>query len=376
MLPSLCTATNNAHNVFFASLQSVNKGRNQQPKPKPFVSLPMAASVTTMPAGNAPAPSSYQLAQTQPVMSQPLLPTSFAPPASAQPSLGLSNLITTSPANTLGLQPNATFNAMQAYPYNQAQVATTSTATSLPLSQLNAIAQLKVQHTNALQAQSYENQLNPLIAAMSMQTQHISTNQANNIQAPRVGMPAVQSNIVGIQQRNVGAHTSPNRYYSASPANILGSQNKAVGAPMAAVGPPHQANVATFSTWQDILPPTSASRAVSRGSSKQPSEGSVSPQNEVPDLLVGFEKHAAALQMNVTAAMNSASENQVIPDSSHFFAGAGGVGESPYITSKSFDDLHRFLGKDLPHLDLNQSAGPAAGANRSQLPGFSQFGRL
>ena len=161
----------------------------------------MAASVTTMPAGNAPAPSSYQLAQTQPVMSQPLLQTSFAPPASAQPSLGLSNLNATSPANTLGLQPNATFTAMQAYPYNQAQVATTSTATSLPLSQLNAIAQLKVQHTNALQAQSYENQLNPLIAAMSMQTPSASTNQANNIQAPRVGMPAVQSNTVGVQQR-------------------------------------------------------------------------------------------------------------------------------------------------------------------------------
>ena len=86
--------------------------------------------------------------------------------------------------------------------------------------------------------------------------------------------------------------------------------------------------------------------------------------NDIPDLLVGFDKHVAAMKMTTTEQSTVAAKHRPIPEDSHFFAGAD-CGESPYITSKSFDELHRYLGKGLssdkmPHLDLNdqyQSAG-------------------
>jgi len=75
----------------------------------------------------------------------------------------------------------------------------------------------------------------------------------------------------------------------------------------------------------------------------------------MPDLLLGFNKHVAA--EDTTASF----EARAIEDS-HFFAGAGCIGESPCITSKSFDDLHRHLGIGLSsdkvsHLDLNHYQG-------------------
>ena len=72
--------------------------------------------------------------------------------------------------------------------------------------------------------------------------------------------------------------------------------------------------------------------------------------SEIPDILSGFDQHVATMKSGAT-----------IPEDSHFFAGAGGTAESPYVTSKSFDELHQFLGKGLsvdkmpPPLDLNQS---------------------
>ena len=78
--------------------------------------------------------------------------------------------------------------------------------------------------------------------------------------------------------------------------------------------------------------------------------------NLMPDLLLGFDKHVAA--EDTTASF----EARPIPEDSHFFAGAGCIGESPCITSKSFDDLHRHLGIGLSsdkvsHLDLNHYQG-------------------
>lgn len=74
--------------------------------------------------------------------------------------------------------------------------------------------------------------------------------------------------------------------------------------------------------------------------------------NDIPDLLVGFDKHVASMKQNATEAITLE-----ISEDSHFFAGAG-CGESPYITSKSFDEFHKHLGKGLssdkiPNLDLN-----------------------
>lgn len=89
--------------------------------------------------------------------------------------------------------------------------------------------------------------------------------------------------------------------------------------------------------------------------------------NDIPDLLVGFDKHVASMKKTNTAEATTAAavEHRPIPEDSHFFAGAG-CGESPYITSKSFDELHKYLGKGLssekmPHLDLNEHHHRPAG---------------
>lgn len=92
-----------------------------------------------------------------------------------------------------------------------------------------------------------------------------------------------------------------------------------------------------------------------------PNSNGIFSDNDIPDLLSGFDKHVASMKKTTTSAVTDISK---IPADSHFFAGAGGIGESPYITSKSFDELHQFLGKGLSsdkmfmsHLDLNQSIG-------------------
>jgi len=108
--------------------------------------------------------------------------------------------------------------------------------------------------------------------------------------------------------------------------------------------------------------------------------------DNIPDLLSGFDKHVASTKRSNATVKVDLPENRPIPEDSHLFAGAGCVAESPYITSKSFDDLHQFLGKGLsttnmmPNLDLNQNNvgntfqqvnnngtyhKPAAGANHS-----------
>jgi hypothetical protein len=85
------------------------------------------------------------------------------------------------------------------------------------------------------------------------------------------------------------------------------------------------------------------------------------------DLVAGFDKHAAA-----AAAASAASKEDITevlesrpstwPANSHLFAGT--IGESPYITSQSFDDMHKCLGGiDMPshpsHLDLNEATTQA-----------------
>ncbi len=71
--------------------------------------------------------------------------------------------------------------------------------------------------------------------------------------------------------------------------------------------------------------------------------------NDIPDLLSGFDKHAASM-------LENKKEDVGLLDTSEHPLLAGPIGESPYITSKSFDDLHQFLGTNqIPHLDLNES---------------------
>lgn len=130
---------------------------------------------------------------------------------------------------------------------------------------------------------------------------------------------------------------------------------------------------------------TSASEPSSNddsGNATSPNEASINSNasanlcgvNEmnVPDLLSGFDRHVSStMKTNAGVTMKEdAFQNRLIAENPPLFAGAG-VGESPYITSKSFDDLHRFLGKGLsvdkiPHLDLNQSYLPQMPAVQAQ----------
>jgi hypothetical protein len=84
---------------------------------------------------------------------------------------------------------------------------------------------------------------------------------------------------------------------------------------------------------------------------------SIGSDHDIPDLLVGFDKHIASMKKTSAEATAAATKHRPIPEDSHFFAGPD-CGESPYITSKSFDELHRYLGIGLssdkmPYLDLN-----------------------
>jgi hypothetical protein len=94
--------------------------------------------------------------------------------------------------------------------------------------------------------------------------------------------------------------------------------------------------------------------------------------SDMPDLLSGFDKHVASMKQKPTTSTSDALGSRPIPENSHLFAGAGGIAESPYITSRSFDELHKFLGKGLSSdklftLDLNQSHQ----VNSKTIPGSS-----
>ena len=79
------------------------------------------------------------------------------------------------------------------------------------------------------------------------------------------------------------------------------------------------------------------------------------------DLVAGFDNHAASLnstRKDITTVLESRPSSTTWPQNSHFFAGS--IGESPYITSRSFDEMHKCLGGiDIPsppsHLDLNET---------------------
>ena len=75
------------------------------------------------------------------------------------------------------------------------------------------------------------------------------------------------------------------------------------------------------------------------------------------DLVSGFDTHAASLnskKTDITVVLENHPSSTTWPKNSHFFS--GGVGESPCITSKSFDEMHKCLGilpSNPSHLDLN-----------------------
>lgn len=83
-------------------------------------------------------------------------------------------------------------------------------------------------------------------------------------------------------------------------------------------------------------------------------------QNEIPDLLSGFDKHTASLQeqkgkyvsISIPPEKTSCDIAAHVQSSDHpLFVGP--IGTSPYITSKSFDDLHQCLANNqIPHLDI------------------------
>eukprot|EP00986_Skeletonema_menzelii_P000274 scaffold67_cov155-Skeletonema_menzelii.AAC.48 len=86
-------------------------------------------------------------------------------------------------------------------------------------------------------------------------------------------------------------------------------------------------------------------------------------QNDIPDLLSGFDKHAASLQeqkgkyvsisvpISVPPEQTSSNIAAHVPSEHPLFVGP--IGTSPYITSKSFDDLHQCLANNqIPHLDI------------------------
>ncbi|KAL7426754.1 hypothetical protein ACHAXM_000573 [Skeletonema potamos] len=100
--------------------------------------------------------------------------------------------------------------------------------------------------------------------------------------------------------------------------------------------------------------------------------------NDIPDLLSGFDKHAASLLEQKAKHIMSGfdkhaaslleeqakyvsfsvptkpSDNDAHIQATDHPLFVGPIGESPYITSKSFDDLHQCLATNqIPHLDLD-----------------------
>lgn len=86
--------------------------------------------------------------------------------------------------------------------------------------------------------------------------------------------------------------------------------------------------------------------------------------SDIPDLLSGFDQHSSATKQTSSEALQSVLDSRPMcttwPKDSTFFAGVCGH-ESPYITSKSFDELHKFLGvgissAKMSSLDLNANS--------------------
>jgi hypothetical protein len=269
-----------------------------------------------------------------------------------------------------------------------------STPDSSNLGQLNsthAMTMHAVPASKPVALQFNTNEQNPRVAEMKMRAPLGTEGQVGGWAFSNSGMP--QFNGIGAQSQPVRtdsafpgpATSSTNAYRSritggrrsngnAFPMAIEGQHTRRVSAEG---GPPfHQAFLDAREgkrvNHPNTASSTTASHAVSVSASERSSNygsNNPSPTNEVsayssgvcfaqkhvtatntdlPDLLSGFDQHVASMKSNTGTATAGAP----IPANSHLFAGAGGVGESPYITSKSFDDAHRLLGKGLTHLDL------------------------
>lgn len=98
--------------------------------------------------------------------------------------------------------------------------------------------------------------------------------------------------------------------------------------------------------------------------------------NEIPDLLSGFDKHAASLldqkdkyvSISIPTEQPSSDKPVHVQTADHpLFVGP--IGESPYITSKSFDDLHQCLANNqIPHLDLSAGNSVQQHEQKMSLP--------
>jgi len=104
-------------------------------------------------------------------------------------------------------------------------------------------------------------------------------------------------------------------------------------------------------------------------------ESTFPEDSDIPDLLSGFDQHASAAKPSSIEALQRVLESRPMcttwPKDSNFFAGACGH-ESPYITSKSFDELHKFLGKgissaSISSLDLNAFSSDKKKPDKSSL---------
>ena len=84
----------------------------------------------------------------------------------------------------------------------------------------------------------------------------------------------------------------------------------------------------------------------SKSSNEVPRSNKAHNDLEVTDFVSGFDEHTAAAKVGTG---NSPRKIGPIPVHSHFFAGL--AGESPFISSKSFDELHSILDKTPLHLD-------------------------
>ena len=110
--------------------------------------------------------------------------------------------------------------------------------------------------------------------------------------------------------------------------------------------------------------PSGPSPTTTNHISRNRSDAAYYYDNGTPDLLLGFDRHVAFMKKDKVEDMTDSFKARPIPEDSHFFAGAGCIGESPYITSRSFDELHRHLGIGLSsdkvsHLDLNHLGSTA-----------------
>ena len=187
----------------------------------------------------------------------------------------------------------------------------------------------------------------PISVQANKTVQPVNAVQYHTITAVPCGAPAVME-----------AHHAPN--LNSLPLNI----GQKPGPPAAGPAPPIfllHANFVKSATSQDRKPKSILS--TEQGSKF----GSFRPDhNDIPDLLSGFDMHAASLleQKTKDAAANLLPVHPKQPSSYNAAAHAdtlehpllvGPIGESPYITSKSFDDLHQCLATNqIPHLDLNE----------------------